>query len=248
MVPKGFQAWAAEFVGTFAFVTIASGSVIVATGALADFGVLGVALAQGAGLAAVITVFASVSGAHLNPAVTLSALIGRKIRSVDALGYVASQVLGALGAGITLRVMFEEVSWRPSSLGTPSLSVSTGKGVLIEAVLTFLFVLVIWGAGIAQRESRLSGFAIGVALVALILAAGPLTGPALNPARYLGPAAVADHLGSWWVYVVGPGIGGAAGGVLYQALFGDGLPLPFVRRVPSPAAQARRKPARTRKR
>lgn len=245
-MPKTFQSWAAEFVGTFAFVTIASGSVIVATRGLTETDLLAVALAQGAGLAAVITIFASVSGAHLNPAVTLSALIGRKIRSVDALGYVASQVLGALGAGITLRVMFEEVSWRPSSIGTPALAVSNWKGVLVEAILTFLLVLVVWGAGIEPRDSRLSGFAIGLWLVALLLAAGPLTGPALNPARFLGPAAVADDLGSWWVYVVGPGIGGAACGVLYPTLFGDGFPWPTRRKAP-----ARRKPAakeRTRKR
>jgi aquaporin Z len=237
------RAWAGELVGTYAFVTIASGSVVVATGAIADIGVLGVALAQGAGLAAVITVFASTSGAHLNPAVTLSALVGRKIRSVDALGYMSSQVLGALGAGITLRIMFEEASWRPSSIGTPALSVSTGKGVLIEAVLTFLFVLVIWGAGIAQREGRPNGFAIGFALVSLFLAAGPLTGPALNPARYLGPAAVADDLGNWWVYVVGPGIGGLLGGILYPTLFGDGFPWSLPRRAPA-SPPARRKPAR----
>jgi aquaporin Z len=183
--------------------------------------------------AELVGTFASVSGAHFNPAVTLSALIARKIRGVDALGYVATQVLGALGAGITLRVMFDSPAWRPSNIGTPSLDVSSGRGLVVEAVLTFFLVLVVWGAAMGDRESRVGGF--GLSLIALVLAGGPLTGPALNPARYLGPAAVADDLSSWWVYFVGPGIGGAVAGVLYPTLFGDGCPWARIAPAPAPA-------------
>jgi aquaporin Z len=171
-----------------------------------------------------VSVTAAVSGGHLNPAITLSALIGRKIRPVDALGYVACQILGALGAALTLRVVFAEAAWRPSNLGAPGLAVSSGKGVLVEAILTFFLALVVWGTAIDERGPRVGGFAIGLTVMAVILGAGPLTGAALNPARYLGPAAVADSLSDWWVYFVGPGIGAAVAGVLYPTVFWSGFP------------------------
>jgi aquaporin Z len=91
--------------------------------------------------------------------------------------------------------------------------------------LTFIFVMVIWGTGIDERGPRVGGFAIGLTLAALILAFGPLTGVALNPARFLGPAAVAGNVDDWWVYFVGPGIGATVAGLTYQTLFWDGFPL-----------------------
>lgn len=221
---KSLQAWVGELVGTFVFVTIICGSVVIATGQLSDIGSVGIGLAHFLGLGAAITAFAAISGGHFNPAVTLSAWIGRKISSVDALGYVACQVLGALGAGIFLRVTFTEGVWEPSSLGTPGLGVSSGKGVMIEAVLTFIFVIVIWGTGIDERGPRLGGWAIGAVLGALVLAFGPLTGVGLNPARYIGPAAVSSNLDDWWVYILGPAIGGAAAGALYTSAFWGGWP------------------------
>ncbi|HYZ91001.1 MAG TPA: aquaporin [Actinomycetota bacterium] len=238
MVPRSMQAWAGELVGTFGFVTIAGGAGILA----ADLGLQGVAFANGVGLAVMLTAFWAISGSHLNPAVTLSALVGRRIKPVDALGYVACQILGALGAGLTLRMIFEEVTWRPMHLGAPTLNVSSGKGLLVEGVFTFLLVIVVWASEYDARGPKLGGFTIGLTVFVGVLAVGPLTGGAFNPARYLGPAAVADELGDWWVYVVGTGIGGLAGGILYPTLFGDGFPWPVWRRARRPAAK--RKPAR----
>ena len=100
--------------------------------------------------------------------------------------------------------MFTEAAWRTSNLGTPALSVSDGKGLLIEAILTFVLVMVIWGTGIDERGPRVGGFAIGGVLGGMVLAFGPLTGVGLNPARFLGPAAVAGHVDDWWVYFLGP--------------------------------------------
>ncbi len=226
MVSRSLQAWAGELVGTFIFVTIICASVIVATGQLSDSNLVGIALAHFVALSACITAFAAISGGHFNPAVTLSAWIGRKITTSDALGYVACQVLGALGAAVFLRVTFEEGAWQASNLATPGLglNVSTGQGLLIEAVLTFFLVMVIWGTGIDERGPRVGGFAIGAVLGGMILAFGPLTGVGLNPARYIGPAAVASHLDDWWVYIVGPAIGAAAAGIFYQFMWWGGLP------------------------
>jgi aquaporin TIP len=223
-VPRSLQAWAGELVGTFMFVTVICGSVVLATSGLANIGLVGVGIAHAFALGACITAFAAVSGGHFNPAVTLSAWVGRKIGAADALGYVACQILGALGAGVVLRVMFTEAAWRPSSLGTPTLTVSAGKGLLIESVLTFIFVMVIWGTGIDERGPRVGGYAIGTMLGAMVIAFGPLTGVGLNPARYLGPAAVAGHVDDWWVYFLGPAIGAVAAGLLYPTLFWGGFP------------------------
>ena len=224
MSERSLQAWAGELVGTFVFITIGAGAVILTTGQLADTGLLGVALAHGLALGAMITAFAAISGGHFNPAVTLSAWIGRKISSTDALAYVAAQIFGALGAGIFLRVAFDEGVWRTSNLGSPALSVPTGRGVLIEAVLTFFLVVVIWGTGIDERGPRVGGFAIGGVLGAMILGFGPTTGVSLNPARFLGPAAIAGNVDDWWVYIIGPAIGGAAAGILYPFLWWGGFP------------------------
>ncbi len=223
-MPRSLQAWAAELIGTFMFVTIICASVILTTSGLANVGLAGIGLVQAFGLGATITVFAAISGSHFNPAVTLSAWIGRKISSADALGYVACQVLGALGAGVVLRVMFAEAAWRTSNLGTPGLAVSTGKGLLVEAVLTFFLCLTAWGTGLVERVPKVSGFFVGIVLGAMVIAFGPLTGVALNPARYLGPAAVAGHVDGWWVYFLGPAIGAGAAGVMYPTLFQGGFP------------------------
>jgi aquaporin Z len=192
-----------------------------------------------------VTAFFAVSGGHLNPAVTLSALVGRKIDPVDALGYVASQVIGAVLAGLTLRVVFEETAWRAARLGAPGLSVSTGRGLLIEAIFTFLLVIVIWGTAIDERGPRVGGFAIGLMVFVGVMAVGPLTGGAFNPARYLGPAVVADDLADWWVYFAGPGIGGLVGGLLYPVAFGEGFPWA---RPAAPAAGRSARARATRKR
>ncbi len=238
-IPRNMQAWAGELVGTFGFVTIAAGGTIVAGGGLADLGPVGVAAAAGFGIAVMATAFFAISGGHFNPAVTMSMLIGRKIRPVDALGYVACQILGALGAGLTLRIIFEETTWRPAGLGATGLTISSGRGVLVEAVFTFLLVIVIWATAVDERAVKMGGVAIGLFVFVGVLTVGPLTGGAFNPARYLGPAAVADSLSDWWVYFVGPGIGGLVGGLFYPTVLGDGFPW---ERTPALPAPSRAKP------
>lgn len=214
--------WIAELIGTFGFVLVGAGSGIV----LGKTSLVGVAFGNGIGLAVMITTFAHISGSHLNPAITLSAWLGRKIETVNAFGYVAAQLLGALAAALTLRLIFADQVWRAANLGAPGLStgVSAGRGVLIEAIFTFFLAMVIWGTAIDDRAPSMGGLFIGLFVLTGVLAVGPLTGGAFNPARYLGPAAIGGHLNDWWVYFIGPGIGGAVAGLLYPTLFMGGFP------------------------
>jgi aquaporin Z len=232
--------WIAELIGTYGFVVIGAGSGILIGAKLGDAGLLGVAIANGVGLGVMITAFMAISGGHLNPAVTLSAWIGRKIEAADAIGYVAAQLLGALGAGLTLRTIFPDSVWRSTVLGAPQIAqgVSVGRAVLIEAVFTFFLLIVIWGTAIDDRAPSVGGLFIGLTVVVGVLAIGPLTGGAFNPARYLGPAAVAGHLTDWWVYFAGPAIGGAVAGVIYPTIFMGGFPW-----TPAPASAPEAPPA-----
>ena len=252
---KGPRAWLGEFVGTFGFVTIACGSVIVATSGIAQIGLFGVATAQGLAFAVMITIFAAVSGGHLNPAVTLSAWVGRRIETADAIGYVVAQIAGALAAAGMLRGIFTEAQWRVSKIGIPAVSsgLAANRALLIEAAFTFFLVLAVWGTSIDERGPRVGGFATGLTLFTSILVIGGSTGAGLNPARFLGPALLGGGLHDWWIYVAGPAIGGIVAS-LYGFFFLDAQP-PWARVAAPPAAEvtgigepaAVRKPAPRRK-
>jgi aquaporin Z len=240
------KAWLAELVGTFGFITIVVGSVIVAGQTLGGYGLLGIATAHGVGLAAMASAFGGASGGHFNPTVTLSAWLGRKIETVDAVGYIVLQVAGALGAALFLRMLFTEAQWRPTNLGTPALGVSVGKGLMAEAVFSFIFFLVIWGTGIDDRGPKIGGLAIGFALFGAVLIDGPITGAGLNPARYLGSAIVSGHYEHWWVYIAGPAIGAVVASAYSYLFMGTKLPggkeeTPVI--VEEPPPPPRKKPA-----
>jgi len=196
-----------------------------------------------------VSAFGPASGGHFNPGVTFSAWLGRKIATVDALVYVVVQVAGAVGAAFFLRVLFTETQWRPSNLATPGLSVSTGKGLLAEAVFSFIFFVVIWATGIDDRGPRIGGIAIGFTLFGLLLVDGPLTGAGLNPARYLGSAIVSGHYKDWWVYIAGPAIGAVFAAAYSYLFMGTKLPSAAEPEAapPPPDVAPVRKPAAARK-
>ena len=213
----------AELVGTFVFFTIGAGAVILTTSPAygEPLGLLGVAAAHGIALAVMVSVFGGISGGHFNPAVTISVWVGGKIGTFRGIAYIAAQLLGALFAGLMLRLMFVRPDWEPSNLGTPTIGpgVTIGRAILIEAVLTFVLVIAVWGTGLDKRGATIGGFGIGLAVFVDILVGGPLTGAAMNPARHLGPALAAGFLRDWWVYWLGPLAGGAIGGLVYRTFF-----------------------------
>lgn len=207
-----------EFVGTFALVYV--GMLAIANGA----GLVGVALAHGLAIAVMASATMYISGAQFNPAVTFGAWLAKHISGRDALFYVATQVLAALLAALLVRV---SLGGDDISGGVPGVDagVSTGLAILIEAVLTFFLVFVVFGTGIDRRfGSRIGGLAIGFAVTLDILAGGPLTGAAMNPARWLGPALAVGDLSSPLVYTVGPLLGAALAALLWRGVLAERNP------------------------
>jgi MIP family channel proteins len=197
----------AEFIATFALVFIGAGAVV------AGANTLGVALAHGFVLMSMIYAIGHISGGHINPVVTVAMWLSRKIGNLKALGYVIAQLAGGIGAAYLLKIIFDV-----ENLGVPGLKsgLSIGHGVLIEGILTFFLVFVIFSVALDKRSAdHVSGLAIGLVLTFDILMGGGLTGAAMNPARAFGPALISGIWTNHFVYWIGPLIGGILAGVIY---------------------------------
>jgi MIP family channel proteins len=218
----------AEGVGAFALIFIGAGSVI------AGGDLLVVAFAHGLAIGVMVSALGRISGGHFNPAVTLGALVGRQISGRLAAVYWAAQLVGASIAALALFVIFPSSVWQPSHLGTPALgafaenagAVSPLTGILVEGILTFLLVTVIYGTAIDPKGTfnAVGGFAIGLTITIDILMGGPLTGAAMNPARWFGPAVVSQFFDNWYVYWIGPFLGAIVAGLVYSRVFLDKNP------------------------
>jgi MIP family channel proteins len=212
----------AEAIGVFTLVFVGAGAVVVAAGTV-NLGTIEIALAQGVAIAVMMTALGHVSGGHFNPAVTAGFWVTRRLGSAMAAGYVMAQLAGGVLGGIALVVLFPEGLRSAANLGTPALgpTIDFVGGVGIEAVLTFILVLVFFGAAVDRRVANLGGVAVGLTFTMAILVAEPLTGGVINPARVFGPALLsgewADHL-VWWI---GPMVGGVVAAMLYHYVFSD---------------------------
>ena len=223
MTPRLASVLAAEAVGTFLFFFVGAGAVILTVHAEGAGGLVGVALAHGLALAVLVSALGAVSGAHFNPAVTAAVVISGHMAASRAALYVAAQLVGAVAAGLALRAVFPAASWEPVALGTPAVdpSIGVGAAIAIEAVLTVLLVLAVFGTAIDRRAPKLGGLAIGLAVTADILMGGPLTGAAMNPARWFGPAVASGTYADWYVWWIGPLIGAAVAAVLYRLVLAE---------------------------
>jgi aquaporin Z len=193
------KALLAEFIGTFALVFIGAGTAAVGVG-----GLIGVALAHGIVLLCMAYAFGTISGAHVNPAVTLAVALRGNLSWSEAVVYWLAQFAGGIvAAGALIFVLGDAASGLGATV--PAGGVSTLQAIVLEGLLTFLFVTVILQT--TEGKSQFAGLAIGLALAGMILFGGPLTGASLNPARTLGPALFTNNLGVVWVYFVGPAAG-----------------------------------------
>lgn len=211
-------ALAAEFIGTFALVFIGAGTVAIGVG-----GLVGVALAHGLVVLSFAYAYGSISGTHINPAVTVGVWAAGGMPSGRALGYIIVQLLGGVAAGFCLRATLAGTAWAGTGLGATVLAdgVTPLCGMALEALLTFFLVNAVLNAGIAGRGGEQAGMAVGFTLTAAILVGGPLTGASLNPARTLGPALATGNVADLWLYFVGPILGGLVAAVLYRTVLAE---------------------------
>jgi aquaporin Z len=234
----------AEFIGAFTLIFIGAGSIVAARQAAgAGAGLVTIGLAHGLAIATMVSALGHVSGAHFNPAVTIGAWVAQKIESAHALGYIVAQIAGAVAGAGVLRAAIPKTAWQIDKLGTPAVQgVSNGEAVLIEAVLTFFLVWVVFATAIDPEGSfgKIAGLAIGFVILMDIMMGGPFTGAAMNPARQLGPALVSGSWTGWWVYWVGPIAGGVVAASLYDwaILSKRGTGGPATEDTPVPAPHA----------
>jgi len=214
---------AAELIGTYLLV-LAGTSVAVA--ALLDRGIAGgaadslaVALAFGLALVALVNALGHVSGAHLNPAVTLALAVTGKFPWRYVPVYLVAQLLGAVLASLTVWATYGDAARDRGSLAAtlPATGVGSGTVVVMEALVTFFLVLTIVSVATDSRVPQaVAGLSVGVALAVCVLVAGPLTGGAVNPARALGPMIVSGRFDGVWAYLVGPLVGGVLAAFCYD--------------------------------
>ena len=217
--------YVAEFIGTFTLVLVGCGTaMLVGCDAASGGGYVLTAFAFGLVIVGMAYCVGNISGCHINPAVSLACLISGRMEVKDFFLYFVSQVLGAICGAACLKIIFSlgNVTDMTGGLGSNGLAGVSGSpvaGLIVEILLTFIFVLVILGVTDPEyKHGSFGGVVIGFSLVMVHILGIGLTGTSVNPARSIGPALFAggDALGSLWVFIVGPFAGEALAALLYK--------------------------------
>ena len=214
----------AEFVGTFTLIFLGVGAGIVSSG-----DIVAIALAHGLAIALMVTAVGHISGGHFNPAVTLAMLVTGRIEVPEAIRYWFAQIAGAAGAALVLlATLGSSIRDAGVNVGTPGIGAGfDAKNALVaEIVGTFFLVFVIFGVAVDKRGTFkiLAGLPIGLMITADILALGGVSGGAVNPARWFGPAIVSFHFDDFWIWIAGPAIGALLAAFVYDNLLLRGTP------------------------
>jgi aquaporin Z len=221
----------AELLGTFVLVFIGTASAVVAG---KHIGFLGISLAFGISVLVMVYAIGHISGCHINPAITIAMLINGKIPAKNAIIYIIVQCVGAIiASALLLNIMtgFPGYDLATNGLGqngygsaSPA-GFSLASGFIAEVVLTFIFLIVIFGSTSKNAPGGFAGIAIGFALAMIHMVGIPITGTSVNPARSLGPAIVAGGtaLAQLWVFIIAPVIGAAIAAVIWKYLLEDSV-------------------------
>lgn len=203
----------AEFIGTFTLIFLGAGAIVSGKADLQ-----GVALAHGLAIFVMVSAFGGTSRAHFNPAISAAMFATKRIDAQQFFYFVLSQLAGAIIASASLNYIYGSAN----GFGLPAITngTSLGGGVLAEILGTALLTLVIFGVAIDKRSvaATLPGLPIGLTITAVILSVGPITGAALNPARWFGPAIVSGDWSNSWVFITAPVIGAILAAFTYQAV------------------------------
>jgi MIP family channel proteins len=220
VLPDALRRGAAEFIGAFALIFVGAGAVL-AVGPTPEPGVVGIAFAYGLAMAVMVSAVGHISGGHFNPAITLGFLVTGRLHPILAVVYWIAQLAGAVAAAGLLRWIFDDAT--EGNLGAPVLSpsIEPEAGLIIEAILTFFLVWVVFATAADPRGTfkSIAGLAIGLTITMDVLMGGPLTGAAMNPARAFGPELVSNNWDDFWIWYVGPLAGGVIAAVAYEVLY-----------------------------
>jgi aquaporin NIP len=221
-VDRSLALWrraAAEGVAAFALVFAGCGAIVADAVYGGTLGTIGVALTFGLVIMAMVYSTGHLSGAHINPAVTLAFTMTRHFPARDAGAFIAAQLAGAVAGALVLLAIWPD---RPAELGATVPSVGAGSAFAYELVLTAILMFVIMAVA---TDSRAMGSGAAIAIGGTIgldaLFGGPVTGASMNPARSFGPALAAGEWTEFWVYLAGPLVGAALGAVAYQLVRGE---------------------------
>jgi aquaporin NIP len=210
---------AAEAIGAFALVFAGCGAIVTEAQHPGALGTVGIALVFGLVIMAMVYATGHLSGAHLNPAVTLAFTLTRHLPAREAVSYIGAQLLGALAAATLLLAIWPS---EPAALGTTLPTVGAGSAFAYEAILTAFLMFTIMAVA---TDTRAVGAGAAIAIGGVIgldaLFGGPVTGASMNPARSLAPALVSGNLHDLWIYVAAPVVGAAVGALAYQAVRGE---------------------------
>ena len=218
----GVKKYFSEFIGTFVLVFMGCGSAVF-LGCDTNGGHLAVAFAFGLSIVAMAYVIGNVSGCHINPAVSFAMLLRKKLNVTDFCGYVVAQIVGAVAAAGLLKLLLAfNLTDLTGGLGSNNIANAGGTGgaLIVEIVLTFIFLLVILGVTSDESKGSVAGIVIGLTLTFVHIVGIPLTGTSVNPARSIGPALFAggDALANVWVFILGPLAGAALAVIVYSLI------------------------------
>ncbi len=210
----------AEFIGTFALVFLGCASVVIAgADGTTGVGLVGIALTFGLALIGMAYGIGPISGCHINPAVSVGAVVAGRMPAADLVGYVLAQLAGAIFAALALMAIAAGNPDHSGALGATGWSTyGATSAFLFELIATFLFVVVILGATQKAAAVGPAGLAVGLTLIAVHLAGIPISGASVNPARSIGPALFSGGaaIGQLWLYIVAPILGAAVAGFLFR--------------------------------
>ena len=213
----------AEAFGTFAVVFFSCAAVVMNSFPSAGYGLLGIALTRGIVLAVAVTATIAISGGVLNPALAIGLMAARRLDPRSGVAYIVVQLAAAVLAGLALQLILPAGVARVVGYGTPLIanSVTLGKAITIEAVLTFFLMSAMMGTAVSPEAPKVGGFGVGLTLFFCVLVGSPLTGAALNPGQAFGPAVISGVWVGHAAYWAGPILG-----ALVAALFWEHLLLP----------------------
>ena len=225
--------YVAELIGTFTLVFFGCGTAVVCGGFTGGtgggfLGVVGIALAFGLAIVASAYAIGPVSGCHVNPAVSLSMLLTKRLSPKDFVGYVIAQIVGALAGSALLKLVVSSttVLTAANGLGQNGYAAESGLGLslmgalVVEVVLTFVFILTILTVTASEKTANIAGIVIGLTLTFVHIIGIPLTGTSVNPARSLAPAIFVGGtaLAQVWVFIAAPFLGACLAAAVYQSL------------------------------